>query len=192
MMLVMRQLSAVLDHQLLKVTRRVRLTPHEALVLAWLVEKPGLPAFTIAWYLGRSRQNVQRSLERLEDRELVERYSSLVRDCTAGWGLTERGRTLFAELEHGFHLQDQELERKGVRLRDWVNSLNELLVATRRPEPCGMSNLGLIDGAKQRSPRLGSLRAGRGCPSHGEHPRVSRENGGCSAFEADPGRHLVT
>ena len=84
MVLVMRQLSGLLDAYLLRVTRRVRLTPQEALVLAWMEERPGISAAAIAECLGRYRQSVQRSLEGLEDRMLVERYASLGMDLAGG------------------------------------------------------------------------------------------------------------
>lgn len=142
MVLVMRQLSGLLDAYLLRVTRRVRLTPQEALVLAWMEERPGISAAAIAECLGRYRQSVQRSLEGLEDRMLVERYASNLRDCTVGWGLTEEGRALFAELESSFRAQDQELLNRGVRLGDWVNGLHELLLATRKQST--LSPVGLV------------------------------------------------
>lgn len=46
--LVMRQLTAVLDHFLMHVTRELRLTPQDALVIAWIVEREGIGASMIA------------------------------------------------------------------------------------------------------------------------------------------------
>ena len=115
--LVMRQLGAVLDHFLMHVTRRVRLTPQDALVLAWLVEREGMGASMIAARVGRKRQSVQRTLERLKDRFLVVRFEPDSRDRASGWGLTDHGRETWEKMQEAFGHQDAELERKGVCFR---------------------------------------------------------------------------
>ncbi len=141
--LVMKQLAAVLDHFLMHVTKRVRLTTQDALVLAWIVEREGIGASMIAARVGRKQQSVQRTLVRLEDRFLVQRFESDTRNRTEGWGLTEHGRETWAILQDGFGHQDAELERRGVNFREWLRSLDELMkqtMAVRNP-----FSLGLVD-----------------------------------------------
>ena len=129
MVVVMRQLTAVLDELLVRETYKLGLTPEDALMLAWLAQDRGISPSLLAERLGRKRQSVQRALERLEERNLVERYESSIRKRTAGWALTERGEEAWDELGRGFATQDCELAKNGVNLRQWVNGLEELLRA---------------------------------------------------------------
>jgi DNA-binding MarR family transcriptional regulator len=151
MVLVMRQLSGLLDELLSEVTRRVRLTPHDALVLAWVVEKPGIGAAMIGALLGRRRQSVQRSLERLEDRLLVERFPSDCRDRASGWGLTDQGRETWNGLVSGWCSQDASLEARGVALRSWVKSLEHLMMDLRGARR-RWSEVGLVEPPIDRVP----------------------------------------
>ena len=142
--LVMKQLAAVLDHFLMHVSKRVRLTTQDALVLAWLVEREGMGATMIAARVGRTRQSVQRTLVRLEDRFMVARFESDSRERTEGWGLTEHGRETWSILEDGFGHQDAELERRGVNFREWLRALEELMQQTMAVRRSTFS-LGLVD-----------------------------------------------
>jgi DNA-binding MarR family transcriptional regulator len=139
--LVMRQLSSVLDGFMAEVTRKVRLTPQDVLILAWIVEKPGIPGCDIALFLGRKPQNVHRSLQRLEDRFIAERYGS-ASGSTVGWGLTEHGRKIWAQIEDGFLRQDLKLVARGIVTRPFLdglkNMMNELMRIPEGP------NLGLV------------------------------------------------
>ncbi|MDP1824171.1 MAG: hypothetical protein Q8L48_13040 [Archangium sp.] len=72
-MLVLRQLTAVLDRKLAGVTRPFRLAPTDALLMGWMVQRSGLPGSNLADLVGRSRQSVQRSLERLLKRGLIQK-----------------------------------------------------------------------------------------------------------------------
>ena len=142
--LVMKQLAAVLDHFLMHVSKRVRLTTQDALVLAWLVEREGMGATMIASRVGRTRQSVQQTLVRLEDRFMVARFESDSRERTEGWGLTEHGRETWSNLEDGFGQQDAELERRGVNFREWLRALEELMQQTMAVRRSTFS-LGLVD-----------------------------------------------
>lgn len=142
--LVMRQLTSVLDHLLGHVTRRVQLSSDNLLVLAWMVQRPGIGARDMGYRLGRSRQSVQRTLERLEGRGLVERYGSMIRDRTAGWGLTESGQALWREVECGFRHQDAFLEASGVFTGSFVKALEDLMTALMTTSK-GMTELGLVE-----------------------------------------------
>ena len=57
-MLVLRQLTAVLDRKLAEVSREMDLTPADVLVLGWIVQMPGISGSRIAHLVGRKRQNV--------------------------------------------------------------------------------------------------------------------------------------
>ncbi len=112
-----------------------RLTTQDALVLAWIVEREGMGAAMIAARVGRKRQSVQRTLVRLEDRFLVQRFESDSRDRTEGWGLTDHGRETWGLLQEAFGHQDAELARRGVNFRGWLLALEDLmkeLMAVRR------------------------------------------------------------
>lgn len=128
LVVVISQLTAVLDELLLRVTRSTRLTPEDALVLAWMVQKPGIGGAHLARCVARKRQSVQRTLERLERREFVQRLESCIRDRTAGWALTEAGREQWEILERGFRSQDEALNR-AENLRNWVVNLECLVNA---------------------------------------------------------------
>ncbi len=128
-MLVMRQLTGVLDDYLAQVTRGVGLTPEDVLVLGWLAQKQGMSAANIGDCIGRPRQSVQRSLERYEARGLVERFKSYFRERTAGWGLTEKGRGLWDQLESGFAQQEKVIAGRGVDVRRLLLDLEKLMVA---------------------------------------------------------------
>lgn len=128
LVVVIRQLTAVLDELLLRVTRSARVTPEDALVLAWMVQESGIGGARLARCVARKRQSVQRSLERLERRGLVQRLESCVRDRTAGWSLTEEGREQWQILERGFRAHDEALNRTE-NLRNWVVNLECLVKA---------------------------------------------------------------
>ena len=143
-MLVMRQLSAVLDAYLAHVTRGEGLTPQDVLVLGWLAQKQGMSSANIGACIGRPRQSVQRALERYEAHGLTERFPTYIRKRTEGWGLTEKGLSLWGRIECGFAEQEREFARRGLDVRRLVFDLEELMVglmaATRH-----MSRVGLIE-----------------------------------------------
>ena len=125
--LVIRQLSSLLDEMLIRETRHCRLTPQDALVMACMVHTPGINAADLAFRLGRKRQNVQRTLERLEDRFMVERHESEVRGRTSGWSLSDHGWEIWEHLERCFKLQDIRLKARGVDLERLLDSLEALM-----------------------------------------------------------------
>ena len=127
MVLVMRQLTAVLEHMIYSATRESQLTPQDSLVLGWLVQKPGIAGSEIAWCTGRSRQSVQRSLERFERRGLVERYQSAFGERTVGWALTQRGQVLWQALERRLGSHEKQLQFKGIKLAPFVEGLKRLM-----------------------------------------------------------------
>ena len=142
MMLVMRQLTGVLNDYLAQVTRRVGLTPQDALVLGWMAQQQGVSAALLGERVGRPRQSVQRALERYETRGLAERFPSYFRDRTEGWGLTQQGRDIWDQLERGFGEQEQTLTSRGIQLRPFVlgleNLMIELMTARRHMSPVGL------------------------------------------------------
>jgi DNA-binding MarR family transcriptional regulator len=127
MVVVIGQLSALLDELMVRETYKVRLTPEDALVIAWIVEQSGISCARIAERVGRKRQSVQRTLERLRGRGLVEGYESDVRKRNSGWGLTAKGYEMWEELSRGFQAQDDRLRHNGADPRQWANSLEELM-----------------------------------------------------------------
>ncbi len=90
--IAMGQLLRVVDEAVRRELRDTGLSPVDLEALAWLFERPGVSGTTISERTGRTRQNIQRTLESLEKRELVSRYDSVITHRTVGWGLTERGR----------------------------------------------------------------------------------------------------
>ena len=94
MVVVIRQLSALLDELLVRETYKVQLTPEDALVLAWMVEQPGISCVRLSERVGRQRTSVQRTLKRLEKRGLLESWESSFTKRTAGWALSERGQAI--------------------------------------------------------------------------------------------------
>jgi DNA-binding MarR family transcriptional regulator len=156
--LVMRQLAAVLDELLLSVTRRARLTPHELLVLAWIAQKPGIGVGSVARCIGRKRQSVQRTLERFEERKLVERFQSCVRDRTSGWGLTNKGQEFWGRLAVELRAQDERLHKTGLMTHEHLKYLERLMRDLQRQssgmsEP-GMSEVGLVEPPRERKATL--------------------------------------
>ncbi|MDP1825555.1 MAG: MarR family winged helix-turn-helix transcriptional regulator [Archangium sp.] len=125
-------------------TRRARLTPHELLVLAWIAQKPGIGVGSVARCLGRKRQSVQRTLERLEKRKLVERFQSCVRDRTSGWGLTKKGDEFWAQLAVELREQDERLHRSGLMTQEHLKALEKLMKDLKQ-HSAGMSALGLVE-----------------------------------------------
>lgn len=142
--LVMRQLAAVLDDLLLSVIRRARLTPNELLVLAWIAQKPGIGVGSVARCIARKRQSVQRTLERLEKRKLVERFQSCVRDRTSGWGLTNKGEEFWGRLAAALREQDERLHKSGLMTHEHLKYL-EKLMKDLREHSAAMSVLGLVE-----------------------------------------------
>ncbi|MDP1823147.1 MAG: MarR family winged helix-turn-helix transcriptional regulator [Archangium sp.] len=132
-MLVLRQLAAVLDQKLVTVTRARKLTPHDLLVLAWMEQKPGISGSLLAHRVGRKRQNIQASLERLEQRGLAEKYAGSYRGRSVGWGLTNRGASLWAELATGFQVQEDMLASCGVTPA-LINALEGLITRMARSQ----------------------------------------------------------
>jgi DNA-binding MarR family transcriptional regulator len=104
------QLLRVVDEAVRKELRETGLSPVDLEALAWLYDRPGVTGASISEKTGRTRQNIQRTLESLERRDLVMRYDSVVNHRTVGWGLTDRGREAAERavrrlqwLEQGFH-----------------------------------------------------------------------------------------
>lgn len=140
-MLVLMQLGAVMNELSARITRRSGLTSHDLLVLGWMSQQPGISATDAAARIGRARQSVQRTLERLEWRGLAERRESVIRDRTSGWGLTSKGQEQWEELERAFSAQESELKHLGVRVTRFVDELEKLVI--------GMTQIA------HRYPRLG-------------------------------------
>lgn len=132
LMLVVRQLSGVIDAVAGRITRRFGLTPHDVLVLGWMAERPGISGTLIAQYIGRTRQSVQRSLVRLEFREFVERYESCIRDKTSGWGLTTKGQELWAQLQRAYSVHEIHRTPRGVEVKELVDALEEIIAKLLR------------------------------------------------------------
>ncbi len=135
LMLVVRQLSGVIDAVSGRITRRFGLTPHDVLVLGWMAERPGISGSLMAQYIARPRQSVHRSLVRLEHRELVERYESCVRDRTSGWGLTAKGQELWEALQRAYLGIDERLTPRGISLKSLVGALGEVVAEFMRAGP---------------------------------------------------------
>lgn len=125
-MLVLLQMTSVMNELSARITRRFGLTPHDVLVIAWMLERPGISATDSAARVNRARQNVQRTLERLERRGLVERRESVIRDRTSGWSVTEQGEAIWAELERVFSAHEGAFKHRGVPATQFVDALAEL------------------------------------------------------------------
>lgn len=142
--LVLRQLGMLLEQMMHGVTRRLGLRPQDALVLGWLVQKPGISGNEIAWFLGRSRQGVQRTLERLEGMKLIERYKGTFHNRTVGWGMTEQGCKYWAQLERGLGTQEASLRNHGVDLVPFLHGLKSLMSEVTKASRA-MASVGLIE-----------------------------------------------
>lgn len=147
MMMVMRQLSAVLDQRLAEVTRTEGITPQDALVLTWMEQVPGISGSNIADLVGRKRQNVQASLLRLKRLGFALKYPASYRDRTVGWGLTEQGHQLSARVAEGFRLQEEHLKSLGVS-PGLLHDL-EVLIRRLRTHPSPFGSPGLIEIPKE-------------------------------------------
>src|SRR4051812_21743577 len=112
-MLMFRQLIGLLDRKLEEATN-YELTPEDVLLFAWVEQENGISGSRLASNTGRSRQNIQASLERLMKRGLFEKYESCYRDRSVGWGMTHEGAELWARLADQLHAQDQMLLALGV------------------------------------------------------------------------------
>lgn len=151
-MLVLRQLAAVLDQKLVAVMRGMNLTPHDVLVMGWLEQRPGISASLVAHRVGRKRQNIRASLERLKRRSLAEKYAGSYRGRSVGWGLTKGGSALWAQLMHGLQAQEEMLVHCGVT-PGFVNALEDLITRMTRnqPEPTTWGP-GLIEVPEEEDP----------------------------------------
>lgn len=147
-MLVLRQLAAVLDQKLVAVTRGMKLTPHDVVVMAWLEQRPGISGSQLAYRVGRTRQNIQQSLERLERRGFTERYAGSYRGRSVGWGLTKRGSERWVQIVGCFRVQETMLEGCGVT-EHLIRALEDLIKhMVRTPVPTTWGP-GLIDIAQE-------------------------------------------
>lgn len=97
-LLATHQLATLLDDELRLLAREHGLQLSDVLVLSLLYQEGERPCATIAWFLGRPRQNVQRSLESLERRGFVERLDSAFSGRTAAWRLTTAGHRTWDSL----------------------------------------------------------------------------------------------
>jgi DNA-binding MarR family transcriptional regulator len=147
-MLVLRQLTAVLDRKLAEVTRRMNLTPHDVLVLGWMEQIPGISGSNIAGRVGRTRQNIQSSLERLERRGLAVKYTGPSGGRGVGWGLTNQGSAVWCNLLAGFQVQEAMLVHCGLT-RQFINGLDDLNTRMARNSPSTAWGPGLIDVAQE-------------------------------------------
>ena len=142
-MLVFRQLIGLLDRKLVEATRHEDLTPEDVLLFVWMEEEPGLSGSTLSRMLGRSRQNIQASLERLLKRGLVVKYPACHRDRAVGWGMTEKGSARWDALQKRLRAQDALLKNYGVT-DSVILGFQELIIKLRRlSRP--ISNSGLFE-----------------------------------------------
>jgi len=139
--LVIRQVAAVLDAHWRGITRSFGLTPQDALVLAWLSQQPGIPGSELGCRVGRARQSMQRTLDRLEQSRLVERRSSMVHGCTVGWALSARGDELWGRLARFLASEDAALERLRISPRELVKVLCQLMEEVLRLDKCPWGEL---------------------------------------------------
>lgn len=104
--------------------------------MCWWEQRPGISASLVAHRVGRKRQNIRASLERLKRRGLAEKYAGSYRGRSVGWGLTRGGSALWAQLMRGFQAQEEMLVDCGVT-RGLINALEDLVtrMARNQAEP---------------------------------------------------------
>jgi|GEM_PF-4930301 DNA-binding MarR family transcriptional regulator len=119
--LVVRQLLDVVDRAASLAMVEQGTSLDDVMLLAWLRQDGSLKCSRLADRLRRPRQNVQRSLERLESRGLVERIDH--REQTVGWTLTRRGEETFERADRWFGVQERALDSNGVKPEEFVKWL---------------------------------------------------------------------
>ncbi len=140
-MMVFRQLLAVLDRSLGKETRKLGLSPEDVLLFAWIEQRQGISASTLARYAGRERQNTQASLERLKRLGFLQKFDDGER--TVGWGFTSEGLDLWGKLSDRLRDQDNLLRLHGVTETS-LSRMEELVRNLRRAPPHAYSP-GLVE-----------------------------------------------
>ena len=110
--LAMKQALTVVDFVTRKWARDLDLDECGVVVLMLLAQRGERPSHELAFYCGRSRQQVQRSLRHLEARGLVVPLWFSRAGRVKAWGLTQRGQATWQVLERAVIAWDEELERK--------------------------------------------------------------------------------
>jgi DNA-binding MarR family transcriptional regulator len=105
----------------------------DALLLGWLLERPGLPGAELAWRCGRTRSNMHRALRRLQALKLVEPLPSVVSGRTCGWTLTQQGGEVTRRLQRRIEAYDQLLRDAEPRIEELAKRLLEAMKRLLRP-----------------------------------------------------------
>lgn len=140
--LAMRQVVSVVDRRLRQVAKEAGLTLDGALVLAWMVDRPGLRLARIAEGLGRSRANVLRTLRQLEARELARGLPCPITGKTVGWTTTAEGAARFQKLENWARAVDSRLIDRWPAVTPHALGAMERLLREMYETPTG--DLGLV------------------------------------------------
>ncbi len=91
------------------------------------------PECNLALRTGRARQQVHRSLRRMQRRELVMPVETSARGRVQGWALTERGWTMWGLLERSILAWEEELNR-WLDVPELTRSLQRLvMIVVNRP-----------------------------------------------------------
>ncbi len=114
-----------------------RISENDVLLFVWRGDQPGLPASELAWRCGRSRQNVQRALERLERRKFVERLDSVVTGKTCGWVFTPRGPQVWKSVLGRITAYDAMLARAAPQAREVAEALVKVMEQLVDPARAG-------------------------------------------------------
>jgi DNA-binding MarR family transcriptional regulator len=134
----MQRLLALIERRLRPLARRHRMTTQDMVLMAWLVADSGLGGAELASKSGRSRQNTQRALHRLQRRGLVAPNVHDDLDRVIGWRVTEEGSTEWKRITEEYHRLEERFfggreNRDGV-VRFLERVQDEVVEATRPPD----------------------------------------------------------
>jgi len=140
-LLALQQLLALVEKGTRPLARAHRLTPEDLLVLAWLRANGAMELSQLARSCGRSRQNLHRTLLRLERAELalaMRPDRELMNTRIDRWAITDKGYHRFVEVERDLIALERRLFSTGDNAEDVLRFLNRVAaeVARATAPPC--------------------------------------------------------
>ncbi|MFO0594708.1 MAG: MarR family transcriptional regulator [Myxococcaceae bacterium] len=141
LLLLFKQLSLALDVRMADALREVSLHTEDMLLLAFLSQDRAFGPQDLAWLVGRSRQSVHRSLERLKRLGYVTASPSDFVDRNVFWGLTQLGHETWGSIQRTIAAEENRLSWNPESTRALSTLLREFIVKLLPFNPDAKSGL---------------------------------------------------
>jgi DNA-binding MarR family transcriptional regulator len=144
------QLSLLIDELVRKTCRRHALNSNDVAVLAVLLEHGSMEGSRVAQFVGRSRQNIHRTLEGLAEQKLVQADRYIGTERTAQWFITDLGQKRFSAVNGAFSDITFKLRERLSRFDSTIVNLEVMVDELASERLRGWHKLGIREPAPRR------------------------------------------